>query len=87
MGNLRATLNQKRYISYLNRKLGLSEQENEKILNSIKTFHEADEYIKKYAPLVRFKNLSIGELLILVKYVRAEIKKMFAKNKTKKRPI
>lgn len=73
---LRATLNQKRYIRYINKKLGLSEKESNEILHSIKTFHDADRYIKKYAPLVRFKSLSFRELLLLARAIRLKVKNL-----------
>jgi len=50
-----ATIRQKKLISYINRKLNVDEKLSREILQSIRTFEEADQYIKN-----TFHWLSLG---------------------------
>lgn len=64
-----ATARQKKLIHYINRKLKMNEKLNREILQSIRTFEEADQYIKKYLPIVKFRSLRNFEILNAYRYL------------------
>lgn len=64
-----ATIRQKKLIHYINKKLKIDEELNAEILQSIKTFEEADQYIKKYLPIVKFRELRGFEILNVYCYL------------------
>lgn len=70
---MRATLKQKKLIKYINRKLNLSEEESREILSTIKTFDEADRYIKKFLPIVKFKDLRPEEIKKVILYLIEQV--------------
>lgn len=73
---LRATQKQKRFIYYINEKLGIKEDDNLKIVNSIETFEEADKYIKKYLPIAKIKGLSFKEIRFLYYQILLKVEKL-----------
>lgn len=70
---MRATLKQKKLIFYINKKLKIPERENWEILSTIKTFDEADRYIKRFLPVVRFKDLNRDEIRKIILYIIKEV--------------
>lgn len=76
---IRATQKQKRFIYYINEKLGIKEEDNLKIVNSIESFEDADKYIKKYLPIVKIKGLSFKEIRFLYYQILFRIEKLLLK--------
>jgi len=72
-----ATVRQKKLISYINRKLNVNEKLSREILQSIRTFEEADQYIKKYLPIVKFKSLRTFEILEVYRYLVKKTEKLY----------
>ncbi len=72
----RATVRQKKFIWYINKKLGMTDKENLEVLNKIQTFQEADSYIKKYLPIVKVKDLSFEEIRFLCYKLLIEIESL-----------
>jgi len=72
-----ATIRQKKLISYINRKLNVDEKLSREILQSIRTFEEADQYIKKYLPLVKLRSLRTFEILEVYRYLVKKTEKLY----------
>lgn len=73
----RATVKQKKFIDYINRKLGMSEEESFRVVKSINSFEDADRYIKKYLPIVKIKALSFKEIRFLYYKLLVDLEKIF----------
>lgn len=65
----RPTVRQKKLISYINSVLGYSKEESQIILNNLKDFRSANEYIRKNLPVAKMKKLSWSDMIFLLSEV------------------
>lgn len=77
---MRATYRQKRLIKRINAGLGLGPAESQAIVNEIRTFREADMYIKKFLPVLKIKRLKATEVREIFLYIINELNRMRIKN-------
>ena len=61
------TFKQKKLIAYINSVLGYSEEESSLILENLKDFRSASEYISRNLPIAKMKKLSWSDMNFLLK--------------------